>query len=134
MERGFLDVKTFKDIVSGRGSKKLVTVEDEFTVAEAVELMQEFNIENIPVFKSGNIIGAISESGLFNKMLANGQDIKQRKINEVLEPPYPVVAFDTTLERISALINKDNGAVLAKDDTGDYHIVTKYDVIQALGN
>src|ERR1043165_4142136 len=85
MERGFLDVKTFRDIVSGRGAKKLVTIEPGNTVGEAVELMKQFNIENIPVLKEGNIIGAISESGLFNKMLGNGQDIKQKKIDEVLE-------------------------------------------------
>jgi cystathionine beta-synthase len=134
MERGFLDVKTFKDIVSGRGLKRLVTTEPDCTVGDAVELMQQYNIENIPVLLAGQIIGAISESGLFNKLLTNGQDIKQKKIKEVLEPAYPIVAFDTPLERISSLINKDNGAVLAKDDSGNYHIVTKYDVIQALAN
>ncbi len=134
IERGFLDVKTFKDIVSSRGTKKLVTIEPKNTVGEAVELMKQYNIENIPVLDNGNLIGAVSESGLFNKMLGNGQDIKQKKINEVLEPAYPIVAFDTPLERISSLINKENGAVLAKDDSGDYHIVTKYDVIQSLRN
>ena len=36
MERGFLDVKTFKDIISARGAKKLVTIEPGQTVAEAV--------------------------------------------------------------------------------------------------
>jgi cystathionine beta-synthase len=51
----------------------------------------------------------------------------------VLEKPYPVVGFDTPLERLSNLINRENGAVLGKDDSGNYHIVTKYDVIQALG-
>jgi cystathionine beta-synthase len=134
IERGFLDVKTFKDIVSGRGLKRLVTTEPDCTVGEAVELMQQHNIENIPVLKAGQIIGAISESGLFNKLLTNGQDIKQKKVSEVLEPAYPMVAFDTPLERISSLINKDNGAVLAKDDSGNFHIVTKYDVIQALAS
>ncbi len=134
IERGFLDVKTFKDIVSSRGTKKLVTIEPKNTVGEAVELMKQYNIENIPVLDNGNLIGAVSESGLFNKMLGNGQDIKQKKITEVLEPAYPIVAFDTPLERISSLINKENGAVLAKDDSGDYHIVTKYDVIQSLRN
>src|SRR6187397_2190009 len=39
MERGFLDVKTFKDIVSARGTKRLITVEPGQTVSEAVELM-----------------------------------------------------------------------------------------------
>ncbi len=134
MERGFLDVKTFKDIVNGRGFKKLITIEPELSVGEAVELMQKYNIENLPVIKNENIIGAISESGLFNKMLSNGVDIKNKKISDVLEPSYPVVAFDTPVERLSSLINKENGAVLSKDDSGNYHIVTKYDVIQALGN
>jgi cystathionine beta-synthase len=132
MERGFLDVKTFRDIVNGRGIKNLVTIEPDHTVGDAVELMQQYHIENIPVFSNGDMIGAISESGLFNKMLKNGQDIKQKTIAEVMEPVYPLVAFDTPVERISSLINKENGAVLAKDDSGNYHIVTKYDVITAM--
>ncbi|HTQ64826.1 MAG TPA: pyridoxal-phosphate dependent enzyme [Puia sp.] len=134
MERGFLDVKTFRDIVSGRGTKKLVTADPDLTVGDAVELMKQYNIENIPVLKEGNVIGAVSESGLFSKMIGNGLDIKQKKISEVLEPAYPIVAFDTPVERISSLINKENGAVLSKDDSGNYHIVTKYDVIQSLRN
>ena len=134
MERGFLDVKTFKDIVNGRGAKQLLTVNVNNTVAEAVELMQKYNIENLPVISNGEVVGAISESGLFNKMMSNGQDIKNRKIAEVQEAAYPVVGFDTPLERLSSLITKENGAVLAKDESGDYHIVTKYDVLQSLGN
>jgi cystathionine beta-synthase len=134
MERGFLDVKTFKDIVNGRGAKKLITIQPEITVSEAVDLMEKYNIENLPVIKNENILGSISESGLFTKMLHDGQDIKNKKVADVIEASYPIVAFDTPLERLSSLISKENGAVLAKDDTGNFHIVTKYDVIQALGN
>eukprot|EP00456_Euglypha_rotunda_P051455 TRINITY_DN41563_c0_g1_i2.p2 TRINITY_DN41563_c0_g1~~TRINITY_DN41563_c0_g1_i2.p2 ORF type:complete len:145 (+),score=30.46 TRINITY_DN41563_c0_g1_i2:65-436(+) len=47
MERGFLDVKTFKDIVSGRNSRRLVTLEPTHTVAEAVEMMKKYDIEQI---------------------------------------------------------------------------------------
>ena len=132
MERGFLDVKTFRDIVSGRGAKRLVTIEPDQPVAEAFDLMQKYHIENIPVIRNGELLGAISESGLFSRMMSNGQDIKSRKVADVLEKPYPVVSFDTAVERISSLINKENGAVLSKDEKGDYHIVTKYDVLHAL--
>ncbi|HLA59417.1 MAG TPA: hypothetical protein VK622_11670, partial [Puia sp.] len=76
-------------------------------------------------------VGAVSESGLFNIMLSNGTDIRSKKIQEVIEAPYPVVAFDTEVERISSLISRENGAVLAKDDSGNFHIVTKYDVLQS---
>jgi len=133
MERGFLDVKSFKDIVSGRGAKRLITVTPENTVGEAFELMQKYHIENLPVLEDGEPIGALSESGLFSRVMNNGSDIKGKTIADVLEKPYPIVAFDTPLERLSALINRENGAVLAKDESGNYHIVTKYDIIQAMG-
>ncbi len=130
-ERGFLDVKTFKDIINGRKTSRLVTLEPEQTVAEAVELMKKYDIEQIPVLKGPAIVGAVSESGLFQKLFSN-PDLKTATIQTVLEPAYPVVSFDTPVERLGSLINRENGAVLAKDETGHYHIVTKYDVIQTL--
>ncbi len=133
IERGFLDVKTFKDIISSRsGKQKLVTIEPSQTVAEAVDLMKKFDIENIPVMNGNGPIGAISENGLFQKIFSN-PDIKNSKVENVMERPYPLVEFNTPVEKLSTLINKENGAVLSKDEAGNYHIVTKYDVIQALG-
>jgi len=131
MERGFLDVKTFKDIVNARTGKKLVTIQPSHTVAEAVELMKKYDIEQIPVMNGNGIIGSVSENGLFQKVFGN-PEIKNATVESVMEPAYPVVAFDTPVERLGSLITKENGAVLAKDEKGDYHIVTKYDVIQSL--
>ncbi|MEO6316340.1 MAG: pyridoxal-phosphate dependent enzyme [Chitinophagaceae bacterium] len=132
MERGFLDVKTFKDIVNGRAAKqKLVHVEAGNTVSDAVELMKKFDIEHLPVMHNGDIIGSISENGLFQKVFSN-PDIKNASVSSVIEPAFPLVEFSTPVEKLSTLINKENGAVLSKDDTGNYHIVTKYDVLNAL--
>ena len=131
MERGFLDVKTFKDVINGRGSKKIITVTPTQTVMEAITLMKKYDIENIPVLEAGVNVGAISESGLFSKIL-NDVDIKNQHIQQVMEKPYPEVSFDTRVERLSTFITKENGAVLSKDDSGTYHIVTKYDIIQSL--
>ena len=131
MERGFLEVKTFKDIVNGRRDKHLLTLESNHTVAEAVEMMKKYNIEHIPVTHEGNVIGAVSENGLFQKVFSN-PEIRHELLQQVIEPPYPVVPFETPVEKLGQLINKENGAVLAKDDKGEHHIVTKYDVIQSL--
>ncbi len=131
MERGFLDVKTFKDLISGRGSQRLITVAPTQTVLEAIELMKKYDIENIPVIDQDKNIGAISESGLFNKILTN-PDIKTQTIATVMEKAYPEVAFNTAVERLSSFINKENGAVLSRDESGSFHIVTKYDIIQSL--
>ena len=131
LERGFLEVKTFKDIISARKSRKLISVNPENTVLEAIELMKKYDIENIPVFSVGNNVGAISESGLFNKMLIDS-DIKSQPVGSIMEKAYPEVSFDTPVERLSSFINKENGAVLSKDESGSYQIVTKYDIIQSL--
>jgi cystathionine beta-synthase len=131
MERGFLEVKTFKDLVSGRGSKKLVTISSKQTVAEAIELMKKYDIENIPVTNEKVIVGSLSESGLFNKFLSDPA-IKDHTVELIMEKEYPMVAFDTPVEKLSNLISKQSGAVLSKDESGNYHIVTKYDIIQSL--
>jgi cystathionine beta-synthase len=132
MERGFLDVQSFKDIVRGRVGQKLVSVQPKHTVAEAVELMKKYDIEHIPVMDEHHKpIGSVSEAGLFLKVFANS-DIKQATIESVMEAAYPIVDFNTSIEKIGSLINKENGAVMALDEAGEYQIVTKYDVIQSL--
>jgi cystathionine beta-synthase len=132
MERGFLEVKTFRDIVNGRGSRqKLITVGPQDSVAEAVSLMKKYDIEHIPVMDTDGPLGSISEAGLFQKVFSN-PDIRNATVEAVMEKPYPMVEFNTPVERLSHLINKENGAVLSRDETGNFHIVTKYDIIQSL--
>jgi cystathionine beta-synthase len=131
MERGFLDVKTFKDIVSGRAGQKLITVSPDHLIAEAVALMKKYDIEHIPVMDAHTIVGSLSENGLFQQIFTN-PDIKNQSVQSVMEPSYPVVDFLTPVEKLGTLINQKNGAVIAKDEKGDFHIVTKYDVIQSL--
>ena len=131
MERGFLEVKTFKDLVSGRGAKRLVTIDPKQTVADVIELMKKYDIENVPVMNGEGIVGSLSESGLFKKILSN-PEIKNEQVQNVMEKAYPLVPFDTPVEKLSNLISKETGAVLSKDDSGNYHIVTKYDIIQSL--
>jgi len=131
MERGFLEVKTFKDIVSGRANQKLITIAPDNTVIEAVALMKQYDIDQIPVWDNNEMIGSLSESGLFQKIFIN-PEIKDATVASVIEHSFPIVEFTTSVEKLSSLINKENGAVLAKDDSGNYHIVTKYDVIQSI--
>ncbi|ATL48535.1 cystathionine beta-synthase [Chitinophaga caeni] len=132
MERGFLDVRSVKDIVSGRGNLPLVTISPTESVSDAIHKMKKFDIEHIPVLLQHEFIGAISEGGLFNYLLDH-PDAKNSPVKGVMQPPFPVVNLDTPIDKLTKYINKENGAVLAQDDAGTYHIVTKYDIIQALG-
>lgn len=131
MERGFMEVKTLKDIISGRKDNKLIAIEPDQTVVQAVELMKKFDIENIPVKQDDEFIGSISESGLFQKIFAN-PELKNEKVGKVMEKPYPIVAIETPIEKSSHLISRENGAILVADELGNHHIVTKFDFIHSL--
>jgi cystathionine beta-synthase len=130
LERGFLDVHTVKDLIGGLGRRRLVTIDAESPVSEAMAAMKKYDIEQIPVMVNGAMSGSITQSGLFKKLMEDA-DIKDKKISEVIEAAMPVVSMETRVDRLTQFINKDNAGVLAKDDSGDYHILTKYDIINA---
>lgn len=133
MERGFLDVKTVKDIVNSRRNLPLVTIAPEETVSGAIAKMKKFDIEHLPVTANGEYIGAISEGGLFSKLI-DQPELKEAPVKAVMHKTFPLVSMDTPIEKLTMYINKENGAVLTQDESGNAHIVTKYDIIQALGS
>lgn len=131
LDRGFLDVKTVRDLLNGLGARRLVTVNTDDKVSDALALMKKYDIEQIPVVNGTEPVGAVTQMGLFRKMM-DDHDLKNKSISEVQEDALPLAQLDTPLERLSSFINKENGAVLVKDDSGQYKILTKYDVIDAL--
>lgn len=133
MERGFLEVRTVKDIVYARKDQPLVSLSPDDKVSDAIAKMKKFDIEHIPVMENGEPVGAISENGLFNKVI-DDPDLKDANIRDVMQPAFPIVSMDTPIERLSAYINKDNGAVLTHDESSHCHIVTKYDILQSLAH
>jgi cystathionine beta-synthase len=131
LDRGFLEVHTVRDLLGGLGNRRLITLEENATIQEAVALLQKYDIEQIPVMKNGAAFASVSQSGLFKKLMQDGS-IKEEPIARVLENPIPVVPMETTIERLSAYMNKENHAVLTKDDSGALQIITQHDVLTAL--
>jgi len=132
LDRGFLDVNSVKDLIGGLGRRRLVTIGKGAKVSEALELMKKYDIEQIPVEEKREMIGVVTQQSLFKKMLEE-DGLRDKTIADVMDKALPVVEMGTQIDRLTKYINKDNGAVLAKDDSGDFHILTKYDVLNALG-
>ena len=130
LERGFLDVHTVKDLIGGLGRRRLVTLDMNSSVADAMNMMKKYDIEQIPVMEHSAMKGSITQNGLFKKLMEDA-DIKNKKVADVLEAAMPIVHMDMRVDHLTKFINKENGAVLTKDDSGDFHILTKYDIINA---
>lgn len=132
LERGFLEVDKVRDLIHALGTRNLVTVAGSEPVYRAIELMRKYDIEQIPVMDGqGAFTGAVTQSGIFKKLIERA-DVKDQAVSSLQEPPLPIVSPDLPLDRLSGYIHKENGAVLTQDDSGRYHILTKYDVLHAL--
>ncbi len=133
-EKGFFDKKGLvaKDLVNEHTNAKLITVEATDTVESAVKLMSKMDISQIPVTNDKRIVGSLNESLLFAKVVAN-PDIKNLKIESIMQPAFPFVDISAPVDSLSAMITDTNPAVLVRDFKLDKtYIITRYDIINAL--
>ncbi|MEZ2334420.1 pyridoxal-phosphate dependent enzyme [Mucilaginibacter sp. RCC_168] len=132
-DRGFLkDGKlTAADIISKKDGQEIITIDCEKSVLEAINTIKSLNISQIPVTQKGMVIGKITESDILNSLLEN-PSIKSQPIKNITTAPFPFVDLNTSIDRISAMINKDNIAVLVEDGQGKIEIITQYDIINAI--
>tara|TARA_R110002073_G_scaffold8207_5_gene45822 strand:- start:33970 stop:35328 length:1359 start_codon:yes stop_codon:yes gene_type:complete len=132
-ERGFLEeeITTAADLVKAHADKPLLTVRTEELVSHAIERMREFKISQIPVEDVGGFVGSVDESTLLHHYIED-KDIAEKPIREVMGNAYPIVAANTSIDKVSKLITKDNQAVLVDLGNGKHHIITKYDIISAI--
>lgn len=136
-DHGFLgtsDFATAQSIVDQRnGSDQLFTVNKDLSVGEAIKLLTKEGIDQIPVLDGNNYVGSISTSKVLEQMIEN-PSIKESKVEEIMEGPMPFVAMDNTLDVLSSLINKNNRAILVRDNDHKVHIITHHDILQAMSN
>ncbi|MBL7934151.1 MAG: pyridoxal-phosphate dependent enzyme [Bacteroidia bacterium] len=132
-DRHFLELGKPKaiDLVAGHKNQKLLTVDTESSVQQALELLNKYDISQLPVTEKGNFVGSLSDSYLFTRLIESN-DIKNQPVKRLMQPAFPIVGEKTPIEEVSKLITKDNNAVLLRDMGGNMHIITKHDIIQAV--
>lgn len=134
-DRGFMETpqpKTALDLIEKHKNQKLITVQAEDKISVACEILQKYGISQIPVVdEKGQFVGALDDSMLFQKLLQN-QTVREATVASVMLPSFPVVKTGEAIEAVARKINKENNAVLMMDLGGNWHIITKYDIIEAL--
>ncbi len=132
-DRGFLQISKPKalDLISSHKGQKLVTVEESASVSDALALMNKYDISQLPIVKGSDFVGSLDDGYIFSKLI-HDNDIKNKKVSDIMQKAFPIVEPQTTIDEISKLITKDNNAVLMRDLGGNTHIITKHDVIQAV--
>ena len=132
-ERGFLkDEKlTARSILAKRSNQEVVTLDCEKTIIEAINIMKTLSISQVPVTQQGMVIGKITESNVLESLLEN-PSLKSSPVKEIMTASLPFVDLNTSIDKISSMINKDVSAVLVEDEQGKIGIITQYDIIEAI--
>jgi cystathionine beta-synthase len=132
-ERGFLEEEytSAADLIAEHGNRPLITLYAEELVSHAVAKMRKYGISQIPVLKDNKFVGSIDDSRLY-QLLVDQPELKDAAISSVMGAPFPVVSTGTHVDDLCKLINRETPAVLVDLGDGNFHIVTRYDVIAAM--
>lgn len=136
-DRGFLPEKpklTALDLIQNHKDYPLVSILESDTCNTAFKKMQQFNISQLPVVNEKmEFVGSIDDNYLYKKLLTDSA-LMESPVKNLMQAPYPIVSFSDSIDSISKRINESNNACLFMDMGGNWHIVTKQDIIQALAH
>ena len=132
-DRGFLVKEQPKaiDLIRYHQHEPLITLSEELPVQSAIEKMAKYNVSQIPITRGETIIGALNDTHLFARLMED-PSLRNQPILSVIQPPFPMVQPEDSLEVVSKKLTKDNPAVLVNDEKGKTHIITRQDVIAGL--
>ncbi|EPR68532.1 Cystathionine beta-synthase [Cyclobacterium qasimii M12-11B] len=131
---GFLEDKAYgtaRDIVSSRDvGYQLVVVKKTDKIKDAIALMNDKSVSQIPVMEDGQVIGSITDNKLLLKIIENPA-LKDATVDQVMEDSMHFVALDSTLDVLSSMVEREK-AVLVRDELHRVHIITKHDILAAI--
>lgn len=136
-DHGFIETHKFakaKDIIEHKnGKSSLETIDKNTTVGDAIVMMNKKGIDQVPVCDGKEFVGSLIDSRVL-KALIDNPDIRSQPVSEIMDPSFQFVAMDNTLDVLSSLINKENKALLVRDEKNEVHIITQSDLLMAMTN
>lgn len=132
-ERGFLESELLvRDLMTKHQKQDLKSVKPTTTVREALALVKEYDISQLPVMDGENILGALTENGLLSFMLSNPHENGNSAVSGIMDPPFPMVNEELPLSKLNQFITRKIPAVMSKGKNGQLYIFSQYDILQML--
>ena len=107
----------------------VVSVAPGTTVRQALRLMSQHDVSQLPVMDGANCVGSVSDWSLSAKSLDNSK-LLDMTVSAVMDPPFPTVDATQHVESVAKLLSKSNPAVLVRRDGTVQGIVTRSDLLQ----
>ncbi|WP_109833147.1 pyridoxal-phosphate dependent enzyme [Reichenbachiella versicolor] len=125
------DFATARAIIEGRTDDELFTLKSDMSIGEAIQTMNEHGIDQVPIVEEGKFVGSVSDSKILKSLIEN-PELKTQPIEDIMDPSFPFIALDTTVDVMSTRLNKDCKAILVRDENNKTHIITQTDLLMSL--
>lgn len=107
---------------------KLIKMQDDKNIGNAIEIMDASSISQLPVFKGDSLVGYVSESRLTTPLFDGTLGLEDN-INLVMSSDYEIVQHDTPLQSIQDKLI-DGKTIFVSDSEGNIvSIVTYTDLV-----
>ena len=109
--------------------REVITVDENSSVKEAVDIMNEFQIGSLIVLERGKAKGIVTERDFLRRVIAEAKDVMNTKVKEIMTTPLVVVEPGTDLEEAVKLMYENRIKKLAVVDANKLvGIVTLTDI------
>jgi cystathionine beta-synthase len=116
------------DLLRSRGHRNLVTINPKATVSDAIRMLQQVGISQLPVLQDGKPVGSIQEVTLA-RILHDHSDPDHVFVGDIMARPLPHLETTVHLDEAYRLLLAGNTGVLAMQDGHVVDIVTRIDLV-----
>lgn len=111
----------------GKGKNKIVSITSKATIGEAIALMKEKGISQIPVINDKILLGVAAEKDLLRPVFEGDLSLKE-SISVALKDSFEVIDSHEMLERVTTALGQKK-MVLVKDKGEIVDILTDIDIL-----
>lgn len=117
-----------KDIMN----PKVITVEKNKPVSEAIKVMKEFGLSQIPVTSDGLIVGSISEKSILDKVIElEDTNLSNLWVADIMDDAYPTINESTPIKALLPLLRHNQAVIITKKEK-ILGIITKADLLKVV--
>jgi cystathionine beta-synthase len=109
----------------------LVSVSPSTSVRQALNLMNTWDVSQLPVIDEGQPVGSLLEGSLMTKALGQPA-VLDRPVRELMEPALPLVDGALPIERVASILTRESPAALVGHEGKIVGIVSRYDLLQQM--
>lgn len=134
--QGFLESTselTVRDVLRMKNRKTpgLATICPTDPLRKAVEIMQRYEISQIPILEGDRIYGILTESRLI-EVIMDDPLAKDQPVQRYMADPPAIVLPSTPVDIVSKMLSREMPAVLVQLEEGGWDIITRSDILHTL--